>query len=290
MKNVLQKPLLPYGWLRALIYFILILIAEVGLQSLIAYLIKIIKWQALDNDSQLLQMTFQFSINCIGILLFTGLFRKIIDKESFQSLGFSFLKHKREAAIGLTSAIAILGFGTLLLIATGDIIFTSFEFSISQISGILLMLSVAISEEVMFRGYILNNLMQSANKWLALSISSIFFALVHLANPGINILAIINIAAAGFLLGLNYIYTKNLWFSIFFHFSWNYFQGCILGYKVSGLPMSGGLQQIISGSDWWTGGTFGFEGSILCSIILVVTFFVFKHEFSKRYENNCLTL
>lgn len=283
MKNDLQKPLIPTGWLRALIYFIIIMFAEFGLHISGLYLIDVFHWQATNDDDQLLQLAFRFSINCAVIVLITWLIRKLIDRKNFLSLGFSFKGYSNEAAIGFCASASILGIGTLLLIATGAIFYTGFDFSISLLSGVILMKAVAISEEVIFRGYILSNLLQSANRWIALSISSAVFALVHLGNPGISALAIINIIVAGFLLGLNYIYTKNLWFSIFFHFSWNYFQGTILGYKVSGLPMSGGLRQMVSGSDIWTGGTFGFEGSVLCTILLVVCFFIFMYFFSTRY-------
>ena len=162
--------------------------------------------------------------NRAAIVLITLLIRKFIDRKSFLSLGFSFKGYRYEAAIGFCASAALLGIGTLLLIVTGAIFYTGFDFSISLLSGVVLMIAVAISEEVIFRGYLLSNLMLSANRWIALSISSAIFALVHIGNPGISALAIINIIIAGFLLGLNYIYTKNLWFSIFFHFSWNYFQ------------------------------------------------------------------
>lgn len=284
MKNDLQKPLIPIGWLRALIYFIIIMFAEFGLHICGLYLIDVFHFQSTNDDDQLLQLAFRFSINCAVIVLITWLIRKFIDRKSFLSLGFSLKGYNNEAAIGFCASVAILGIGTLLLIATGCIFYTGFDFSISLLSGVVLMIAVAISEEVIFRGYILSNLLQSANRWIALSISSAVFALVHLGNPGISALAIINIIVAGFLLGVNFIYTKNLWFSIFFHFSWNYFQGTILGYKVSGLPMSGGLRQMVSGSDIWTGGTFGFEGSVLCTILLMVCFFIFMFFFSNRYS------
>ena len=284
MKNDLQKPLIPTGWLRALIYFIIIMFAEFGLHKGGLYLIDVFHWQATNDDDQLLQLAFRFSINCAAIVLITLLIRKFIDRKSFLSLGFSFKGYRNEAAIGFCASAALLGIGTLLLIATGAIFYTDFDFSLSLLSGVVLMIAVAISEEVIFRGYILSNLMLSANRWIALSISSAIFALVHIGNPGISALAIINIIIAGFLLGLNYIYTKNLWFSIFFHFSWNYFQGTILGYKVSGLPMSGGLHQMVTGSDVWTGGSFGFEGSLLCTLLMLVCFFIFMYFFSTRYR------
>ncbi len=73
------------------------------------------------------------------------------------------------------------------------------------------------------------------NKWVALLITSVLFALFHEANPDVSVFAIINILFAGILIGLNYIFTKNLWFGICFHFAWDYFQGPVLGYEVSGV-------------------------------------------------------
>jgi uncharacterized protein len=131
---------------------------------------------------------------------------------------------------------------------------------------------VAVSEETVFRGYILNNLAQSVNKWVALGISALLFALFHAGNPGITQLALLNLFLAGLLLGLNYLYTQNLWFAIMFHFSWNFFLGPVLGYEVSGLPLNSLLQQSIQGPDWITGGEFGLEGSVLDGIFSIVSF------------------
>ena len=121
------------------------------------------------------------------------------------------------------------------------------------------------------------------NKWWALIISSVLFASMHWANDNVNWLSIITIFIAGLLLGINYIYTKNLWFGIFMHFGWNFFQGSVLGYNVSGIETGSSImQQSINGSEYLTGGKFGFEGSIICPILLLLMFFVFIWEYERR--------
>jgi hypothetical protein len=110
------------------------------------------------------------------------------------------------------------------------------------------------------------------NRWIALAITSLLFALLHAFNPNITWLALLNIFLAGFVMGIVYVYTGNLWFAIAFHFSWNFFLGPILGYEVSGLPLESLLQQSIHGPDWLTGGEFGLEGSVLDGAFSVIAF------------------
>ena len=89
----------------------------------------------------------------------------------------------------------------------------------SLLSSFLLMALVAFTEELVFRGYLLNNLMQSINKKTALFASAFIFAAAHSFNPAFNQTALINILLAGLLLGINYIFTRNLWFGILLHLS-----------------------------------------------------------------------
>lgn len=121
------------------------------------------------------------------------------------------------------------------------------------------------------------------NRWLALTISSFLFFLAHINNPSIDntILPMVELFVGGILLGINYIYTKNLWFGIMLHFSWNFLQGPVLGYKVSGIDIEPLLKQNIEGSAIWTGGDFGFEGSLL-SIILSIIFIIILTTLFKR--------
>ncbi|RYG01005.1 MAG: CPBP family intramembrane metalloprotease, partial [Chitinophagaceae bacterium] len=133
---------------------------------------------------------------------------------------------------------------------------------------LLIMLIVAISEETLFRGYLLNNLMQSFDKWKALGFSAMMFAFMHIGNPNITAVAALNILLAGGVLGCNYIFTKNLWFGIMFHFTWNFLLGPVLGYNVSGVGISSLTRPEINGSEIFTGGEFGPEGSVIVTLLL----------------------
>ena len=130
-------------------------------------------------------------------------------------------------------------------------------------------MAVAINEEVMARGNILRTLMESMGKYWALVVSAVIFSLLHGLNPGITFIGFTNIFLAGILLGIYYIHTKNLWFPIGLHLTWNYFQGPVWGYSVSGEEIKGMVTQKLTGSDLFTGGKFGFEASLICTIIMV---------------------
>ena len=147
-----------------------------------------------------------------------------------------------------------------------------------------MLLIVAFYEEIVFRGYILNNLMESFNRWVALLLSAVLFTVFHLDNPGINIIPSINIFLAGILLGINYIYTKNLWFAILFHLGWNFFQGPVLGYKISGVNLPTLLQTELKGDLLLTGGDFGFEGSFFCTGLIVIAILLLYRLYENREQ------
>ena len=280
-----QKPVIKQGWIRAVAYLIGV--------SLIVYTFQIFGNEIMNQftsgtekgEASIVNFGILYALMGLLILAFTWLMRKFIDKRSFISLGFDWKGYSNEAGLGFFGALAILGIGSLILIASGYISFVSASLNITALFiEIAIMVVVAFIEELLFRGYLLNNLLQSVNKWVALAITSILFALFHEANPDVTVFAIINIVLAGLLLGLNYIFTKNLWFGICFHFAWNYFQGPVLGYDVSGLKLSSIVQQTVSGPDVWTGGPFGFEGSLLCPLLFVISIAVFTFLFLRRYQ------
>lgn len=220
-------------------------------------------------------------LNALVSLLLVSLFRILIDRKSMPSLGL--LPITKDALLGLMLAIAIMGIGTLILFASGNLLWADFSFDSSNFFLLFgFMLLVAFGEEMVYRGYLLNNLLTVTSKWAALAISALIFAVMHMSNAGINVVSIINLFIAGLLLGLNYIYTKNLWFSIAFHFGWNFIQGPVLGYEVSGLDINNVLQPELNGNPLLTGGSFGFEGSILFTVLSLVSIMVLYLAFEKR--------
>ncbi len=281
-----QKPVIKQGWIRAVVYIIVV--------SLIVYIFQVagdvimnqFKAGSEKGEESIVNFGILYALMGISISLVTWLMRGFIDRKSFASLGFTWKGYSNEAGLGFFGALAMLGIGSLILIASGYISFISATFNTSPLLiEIAMMIVVAFVEELLFRGYLLNNLLQSMNKWVALAISSVLFALFHEANPDVSVFAIVNILLAGILLGLNYIFTKNLWFGICFHFAWNYFQGPVLGYDVSGLKLTSVVQQSITGPEVWTGGLFGFEGSLLCPLLFVVAIAIFTFLFLKRYQD-----
>ena len=153
------------------------------------------------------------------------------------------------------------------------------------ILSILLFIFVAIGEEVLFRGYILKNLMTSFNKYVALIVSSILFALIHGLNPNIDLFSLTNLFLAGILLGLSYLYTKNLWFPIALHLSWNLFQS-LFGFNVSGQDFYSLVEFNIIENNLLNGGAFGFEGSILSILFQLVVIFSIGYYYTRKKTLN----
>jgi uncharacterized protein len=277
-----KKPVIAQGWLRAVIFIIFYLAI-----LLVAGFIMQKSGGTADtkNTADLRLLYLPFIINAVLSVVIVWAFRKIIDRQSLFSLGFDFNKYGAHAAVGFFLGILLLCTGTLILYFTKNLQWVDINFNGNDLFiSFGLMIIVALYEEVVFRGYILNNLLVSVNKWVALFISAALFALAHSANPDFSILAAVNIFLAGILLGVNYIYTKNLWFAVMLHFSWNFFQGPILGYEVSGLNLQSLLQHEIHGSELLTGGKFGFEGSLLAAILYIVAIAALVWIYHKKYQ------
>lgn len=286
-----QSPLIKQGWVRALIYFAGISLILYVFSNYGTELITQFESGTEKGDETVLQFGITYAAMGVIVFLFTWLARTFVDRKSIKSLGFNLKGYNNEAQLGFFAAIALLGIGSLILVIAGHLSFISADFNAgSLLLQLVIMLIVAFVEELLFRGYLLNNLMQSMNKWWALSITAALFSLFHGSNPDVTLFAVLNIFFAGILLGINYIFTKNLWFGIVFHFAWNFFQGPILGFEVSGLKLTSLLQQSVFGPELWTGGPFGFEGSLLCPILLIVAVLVFAYAFVNKYEPGLIKL
>ena len=165
----------------------------------------------------------------------------------------------------------LVGFGLSLLL--GEIEVTGFKFeSVNLLGSWVFFLLVALFEEILMRGYILGRLLHTRmNKFLSLFISSALFALLHIFNPEIDFLPMLNLLLAGMLLGASYLYTKNLCFPISLHLFWNWIQGPVLGYEVSGNNfISSMLTLHLPEDNVLNGGAFGFEGSLICTVLMIV--------------------
>lgn len=178
----------------------------------------------------------------------------------------------------------LLGFGFSLLIGTVEIAEVRFQFPFLLIN-LLFFLLVAVAEEVAMRGFVLGHLLDGGiNKFGALLISSILFSLMHLFNPNFAFVPFLNIVLAGLFLGASYLYTRNLSLAIGLHWFWNWIQGPVLGYEVSGNKFTESLITLrLPEENLINGGAFGFEGSVVCTILLVAgTLLILRHYAVKK--------
>ncbi|WP_416442997.1 lysostaphin resistance A-like protein [Leeuwenhoekiella sp. A16] len=221
-------------------------------------------------------------------LLTLWLFMRYVDRLPFVELGFQIKDRLKEFFVGVLGGGVIMIIGFLILIAFNEINFTNFFYDgIQLLLSVLLFVSVAVLEEVLLRGYILRNLMISFNKYVALVISSLLFASMHLANPNMDLFSFIDLFLAGILLGISYIYTKNLWFPIGLHLGWNFFQS-LLGFNVSGQDFYSLVEFKIAEANTFNGGAFGFEGSILSIIAEILFIFTIWYYYFKKQPTNTL--
>lgn len=133
----------------------------------------------------------------------------------------------------------------------------------------------ALFEENLFRGFLFQRLLDGTGIWITQLILALFFALAHWGNPGMHgatkIWATINIALAAVFLGLAYLRTRSLALPIGLHLGWNWTQGSVLGFGVSGTAGQGWIHPLFQGKpEWLTGGAFGLEASVFGVVAVLI--------------------
>jgi membrane protease YdiL (CAAX protease family) len=133
--------------------------------------------------------------------------------------------------------------------------------------------SVAVTEEVLFRGVLFRIMEERTGTVIALVVSSLIFGLTHSINAEATLWGVLSIALTGGLLTTAaYVATRSLWLSIGLHFAWNFTHAGVFGVALSGTTEAphGLLQTTLSGPTVLTGGTFGPEASLIALLVCVV--------------------
>ena len=178
-----------------------------------------------------------------------------------------------------------LALGSLLFLATVGVLVASGDYQLSGtgdwtvlVKSFTEMVFVALMEEILFRGVLLRIPERALGSWAALGLSSLIFALAHLPNDGVSLLAIANTAVAGLMFGAAYLATRRLWLAIGAHFAWNFVSDGVFSLPTSGHPARGLLQGQLSGPEWLTGGAYGLEASVVCLVVWsLATVFLLRH-------------
>lgn len=205
---------------------------------------------------------------------------RIIEKQKILYLKSAF--QIKGILYGSLIGAVLIVFGIIILSLINDIKIAFEGINIGIFYYFIIFLLVAVSEELMARGFILNTLLSKINKPLAVIISSIIFALMHIFNSSVNAIGLINIFLIGVVLSLLYLKRMSLSIPIGLHLSWNFLQGPVLGFSVSG-HVTDSIFKITSksGSDFSFQG-FGLEGSLIITLIFVITILYFYIS-NKRY-------
>ena len=166
---------------------------------------------------------------------------------------------------GLLLGVVYFGAVVGVMALEGSYAITGAQFNwFPQLSAFLMFFLVAVFEEIIFRGVLFRMIDDRWNTAVALILSSAAFGAMHLFNPGATLWSAVAIAIeAGLVMGAAYKCSGTLWLPIGIHWAWNYVEGNILGFAVSGTPVQDKVfTSIISGPEWMTGGIFGAEASV----------------------------
>ena len=224
---------------------------------------------------------FLFDFLLGGVLIFLyKLLCRLLDDKPLAFVGLAF--HKRwKVELGTGFAL-----GALMIFAVA-----AFEAALGQadfswmlsaaasprhvlwwaVCALIVFFVTGTTEELSFRGYPFQRLVDAIGPAGAVAVFSILFGLVHLGNSSHTWLSTLNTMLVGVTLSIAYLRTRALWLPIGIHVSWNFFQGYVLGFPVSGILLPAALARPeIHGVLWLSGGAYGPEGSVLASGVIVL--------------------
>ncbi len=270
------------GW-RFLLFFLLMFLLAIPMQWLSRWAIRLPYADGL-LVSQL--------VNLVYFLLAIGIARRWIDRRSFTSLGVAWGPHAaRDLLVGIALPLPMMGLIFLLERQAGWLQVQGFVWdrpdsaAVWAQAGLTFVTFVLVgwNEELVSRGYLLQNLEDGLNTFWALFISAALFGLAHLGNPNATWAGVLGILLAGLFLGYAYIRTRSLWLPIGLHIGWNFFEGVVFGFPVSGLDIPRLVQIQVEGPALWTGGAFGPEaGLVVVPALALGAWFV--HRYTRTRE------
>lgn len=240
---------------------------------------------AMNQDTELLTklMDTQQSDMMLMMLLATGiatiiiiLYCRFIERRSLYSMGFNRKNAFTDYAAGLAVGLVMFGASVLISVLTGSLQYNGFVLG----NGIGLLLCFFIgfviqgmSEEVVLRGYFMMSVAARNSILLGVLANSIIFAIMHLSNPGVSVLGVVNLVLFGLFASVYTLKMNSIWGICAIHSIWNFAQGNIFGIKVSGLDTQVSLFSFLpkGSSTLINGGDFGLEGGLAVTVVLLIS-------------------
>lgn len=257
-------------WWRLLLVVIVFFAAQF-LFGIIYGVVTIVMGMSMTEMEELMNLPLIQLLSFPFILLVLLLFNRFTLKKSVMSLGFFKESKGKKYSIGM-----LLGFGAFILVYLLNFIFqgvtSQVATSINWIMILLFFVAFAIqgmTEEVLVRGLFMNIISGKMGVLVGIISNSLFFAVLHMANPNVTFLSIFNIFIFGLLFSMLFYWSDNMWLTGAAHSIWNFTMGPVLGIEVSGMVMEDTIFKTISSPDktFINGGLFGLEGGIITTIV-----------------------
>lgn len=213
------------------------------------------------------------------------LFCRLLQKRKLTTLGFVKEGCGKEYAKGIVIGFALFSAAVFLCVLTGAVSLTGAD--TFTVSGFLLFTAgfmvQGMAEEVLCRGYFMVSVGRRYPMWVAAVVNAVAFAALHLLNPGISPLAIVNLVLFGIFASVCFIQTENIWMIGAIHSVWNLVQGNVYGIKVSGMQTgcTALLATMTEGKELINGGAFGLEGGLAVTAALlagIAGFYVYSQK------------
>ncbi len=201
------------------------------------------------------------------------LFCRIIEGRRFRTMGFTKKHFVLQYLFGMGAGFAMFSLIVLLAYAMGGLKWNGFQGG--SVSGIVIVFFgfflQGMSEEVIFRGYLMTTILRHQNIWWAVGVNSVLFALVHNGNKGFSIMAFINLILYAVMISFYMLRTGNLWGACALHSIWNFVQGNFYGLPVSGVDSGAKVfsMSLQEGKTLLNGGDFGLEASLATTIVMI---------------------
>lgn len=201
----------------------------------------------------------------------------LAERRSLLSLGFTRRGALGEYAAGILGGLVLFGLPVLLCMVTGTLTLTVANPSPAALPLLLCLVGFIIqgaSEELLCRSYLMVSLSRSLPPWICATVNALLFSLLHVENPGVTVIALVNIFLFGIFASLLTLRRGSVWIVCALHTLWNFAQGNLFGIPVSGLGgLPSPLRAEVAEGKWQTlinGGAFGLEGGLAVTVVLAV--------------------
>lgn len=283
-----QAKFQPPWWLQIILFVLVFSIAQ-SPQSIIVsavIIIQVISDTSIQGIDQISAAIMEMSMNpteeVLAAQLLSTIFPAVIcviycrfiERRSLNSMGFVKRGCVTKYLLGLAAGFAMFSLTLAISYAVGAVSFNGTDLNNGLMFALMCMgwLIQGAEEEILCRGYFMSSLSTKLPLWAAVLISSCFFSLLHIMNAGFNLIVFANLTLTGIMFALLAIRFDSLFVCCAAHSIWNLVQGNFYGLPVSGMITGPSVFRFELAEDMelWTGGTFGLEGCISETIVMVI--------------------